>query len=213
MCYNILHWLTNNMRNKLLLTLLLYIPVTLMAQKKEQWFDYSFEPTKNYGRYFVTTEKIDSLWYRQGWYVPEKSMAMEGWYKDEACKIPHGEMSWYHTSKYMQSKITYVNGKKHGISLRFDEQGNMVDSGYYENDRVKGIRLGWYSDGMLSDSMNFDGNGNGVEVGFYNDGKVSFAGYWTADTVKKGRWKYYHNNGTVRARIDFINGKEKALAC
>ena len=67
--------------------LLLLMPaLSLLAQKKTQRFDFQFNPTNSSGRYHVETEKKDSLYFRQAWYLPELSHAMEGWYKDEAGK-------------------------------------------------------------------------------------------------------------------------------
>ena len=52
-----------------------------------------------------------------------------------------------------------------------------------------------------------------MEVRWNADGQVSAAGYWTADTVKKGRWKYYHPDGKVKATEDYTDGKLTAIAC
>jgi antitoxin component YwqK of YwqJK toxin-antitoxin module len=196
----------------LLLTLLLQIG-TLAAQKKEQGFDPFFKPTDHAPRYFVTTEKKDSLWYRQAWYLPERSMAMEGWYKDEDCKTAHGEVLWYHENRFLKSKGTYENGQKQGTWLEYGEDGKLRDSATYTAGRLTGIRMQWYADGMPSDSSNFDGKGNGVEVRWFDDGSVASAGRWIADTAKNGRWQYFFNNGKLLATEDYIAGNRLVCTC
>ena len=187
--------------------------LTLAAQKLEQGFDYSFKPTQYAPRYYVVTEKKDGLWHRQAYYLPERGMAMEGWYKDQDCKIEHGTFSRYHPNKVLKSTGAYVNGKKEGVWLEYGEEGRLRDSANYVAGRLKGMRLQWYPDGMLSDSAQFDGAGNGVELSWHEDGHISAAGYWTSDTTKKGRWKYYHPNGKLMATEDYVDGKEIACNC
>lgn len=187
--------------------------LSLQAQKKEEGFDFFFKPTEGAPRYYVITEKKDSLYHREAYYLPEKSMAMEGTYKDAECKTAHGTVKWYHTTKLLKSSVTYVNGAREGMQLTFDGDGNLTDSANYVADKLKGIRLGWNAKGAQIDSMNFDGAGNGVQVAWYEDGTPHFAGYWTSDTIRKGRWQYYHTNGQVKATEDYIAGKRTTVTC
>lgn len=173
------------------------------AQKKQEIFDHRFEPTKQGGYYYVVTEKTDPLWKRQAFYLSHKTLYMEGSYKDEACKVKHGVFTWYHANGYVSSTGRFVNGLREGVFLGYDDGGVLNDSVHYSNGRKIGIGLGFYKNGYLSDSTYFDGNGNGIEVRWYDDGSLASAGYWTQDTLKKGRWKYYHRNGTVKATEDY----------
>lgn len=187
--------------------------VTLSAQKTEQGFDFFFKPTQYAPRYYVITEKKDTLWYRQAYYLPERSMAMDGWYKDKDCNTAQGIVLWYYPNRILKSRGAYVNGKKEGIWLEYDEEGRMNDSATYAAGRIKGVRMKWYPGGMPSDSMQFDGAGNGVEVSWYEDGSIASAGYWVLDTLKKGRWKYYHRNGNIMATEDYMDGERTACHC
>lgn len=183
------------------------------AQKREELFDISFKPAKNGAFYYVTTEKKDSGWYREAYYYTQGSMAMKGWYKDEAGKVPHGPMLWFHPTKFLKSKGEYIDGKKEGVWLGYNDEGILLDSSNYRAGRRTGVSMKWHKDGMPSDSLNFDGEGNGVEVSFFDDGSVASAGRWTQDTLKKGRWKYYHKNGNVMAIQDYENGKLTLCNC
>lgn len=198
---------------RILLTLLLFIQaITLSAQKIEEGFDYAFKPTNNVARYYVITEQKDSLWHRKAYYLPERGMAMEGWYKDKNCKKPHGTVTWYHSNRTLKSYGAYVNGKKEGVWLTYNEEGRLTDSATYAAGRLKGIRLRWHND-MLVDSSQFDGEGNGVQVTWYEDGNPASAGYWTSDTTKKGRWEYFHPNGKLKATEKYVFGNRVSCEC
>jgi antitoxin component YwqK of YwqJK toxin-antitoxin module len=140
-------------------------------------------------------------------------MAMEAWYKDEDCKIPHGPETWYHSNKVLKSTGKYANGVKEGTWLVYGEGGGMIDSATYANGKLVGIRLRWNAEGIQYDSTNFDGKGNGVQVSWYNEGVVSSSGYWISDTLKKGRWNYYFPNGKQKATEDYVEGKRIAASC
>ncbi|HEV7333421.1 MAG TPA: hypothetical protein VGN63_20470 [Flavisolibacter sp.] len=196
-----------------LTALSLLLTLFVSAQKREEFFDISFKPAKAGGYYYVVTEKKDSGWYREAYYVSQQTMAMKGWYKDEACTIAHGPVDWYHPTKYPQSTGNYVNGKKEGRWLVYNDKGYLIDSSTYSNGHLAGISYRWHSNGMLQDSLNFDGNGNGVQVSFYDDGNLSSAGRWTADTAKTGRWKYYHKNGKELAVEEYADGKLQLCNC
>jgi len=175
-------------------------------------FDYSFTPAKAGGYYYVATEKNDSLWKRKAWFLAQKTLYMEGWYKDDSCKIAHGLFMWFHPNGMLRLKGHFVNGKREGVFLSYHENGLLKDSTTYVKGRKNGIGLGFHENGYPSDSTNFDGNGNGVEIRWHDDGALATAGYWTQDTLKTGRWKYYHRNGNLMATEDY-DAKGKLLQC
>lgn len=196
-----------------LLALWLLISLAAAAQKREEIFDFSFKPATSSPYYFVTTEKKDSGWYREAFYISKKSMAMKGWYKDEACTTPHGPVSWFHQTRFLSESEFYLNGKKEGIWVGYDDQGHMTDSSTYHDGHRVGPSFHWHSNGMIRDSFACDGKGNDTQVSWYDDGAPASAGRWTGDTVKTGTWKYYHKNGKVMATEDYVNGKMQVCNC
>ncbi|RYZ29117.1 MAG: hypothetical protein EOO10_07335 [Chitinophagaceae bacterium] len=183
------------------------------AQKRQELFDYSFKPANFGAYYYVVTEKEDSIWHRKAYYLSPQSLAMEGWYKDDSCQIEHGLFTWFHSTLYPKSKGHYASGKKQGVWMAWSENGKVIDSSTYQNNKRIGVSMHWYENGMARDSMNFDGAGNGVQVSWYEEGVLASAGFWMQDTIKKGRWKYYHKNGAIMATEDYRNGKLIASAC
>jgi hypothetical protein len=192
---------------------LLFTTTTLIAQKIEEGFDINFKHATSSWRYYVVTEKKEDLWYREAYYLPEKSIAMTGSYKDKDCKIAAGEIIWYYPNKNFKSSISYKDGKEEGTALQFHENGMMSDSANYANGHRKGIGLGWDQEGNQIDSSNFDGNGNGVVVRWYESGTVYYAGRKTNDTTRINRWTYYHPNGKQMAVADYVNGKVVRCSC
>src|SRR5687768_494732 len=110
------------MKGTLLASLLLLAHLA-SAQKKEEGFDYAFKPTQNDPRYFVVTEKKDSLWHRQAWYLPERGQYLDAWYRDEKAEIPHGPYQSYHRNRKLKATGRYVNGLKEGQWLEYSEEG------------------------------------------------------------------------------------------
>ena len=98
--------------------------------------------------------------------------------------------------------------------MSWNEKGTMLtDSSTYKNSRLSGISMRWYNNGMARDSMNFDGEGNGVQVSWFDDGVLASAGFLIKDSLKRGRWRYYHANGSLMATEGYVNGKKQASAC
>lgn len=187
--------------------------ILLQAQKVEEVYDYSFKPTKGVGRYYVITEQKEGRWYREAYYLPEKTMAMKGWYNDKDCKIAQGEIEWYHANKFPKSKISYLDGKRDGLSLTFHENGMIKDSANFTLGHQLGIGLGWDAEGYQVDSSSYDGVGNGVEVRWFSNGPVMSAGRIIDDTIKNGRWNYYHPNGQLNATEHWVSGNRINCSC
>lgn len=196
-----------------ILILLAVSSLPVFAQKTVEGFDIFFNPTDGAPRYYVITELKDGRWFREAYYIPEKSLAMECWYRDKACTLADSTMTWFFPNKNIKSTGKYHNGKKEGSWMQFHENGMMSDSGFYVSGQLKGIGLGWNHEGYQVDSSSFDGNGNGFEAHWFANGPVSSAGYITGDTNKVKRWNYYHSNGKLMATEDYENGKRTTCSC
>lgn len=201
------------MKRNVLLTSFLSLCFFSFSQKHEALFDFFFKPAKQGAYYYVVTEKTDSGWRRTAYYLSQRTLAMQGLYKDEEGKVAQGDFLWYHTSRFLKSKGRYENGKKEGTWLGYNEEGILIDSSNYKNGRLVGTNLKWHANGYPSDSLRFDGQGNGTQVTWHNDGSLAGAGYWTQDTLKAGRWKFYYPSGQLQATRDYVGGKEINCAC
>lgn len=194
-------------------SIFLFLVLDVFAQPREEYFDFNCHATKSSPFYYVLTDKKDSVWEQKAYYISTLKMAFIRSYKDEGCSILHGQFMSVDIEGRIKETGMYSNGKKEGVWLGYNDEGFIVDSGTYVNDHLKGIRMKWFSNGMSSDSMNFDGAGNGVHISWYGDGTLASAGYWTQDTLKKGRWKYFFHDGTIKATEDYIDGKVAVCNC
>jgi antitoxin component YwqK of YwqJK toxin-antitoxin module len=183
------------------------------AQVRPEYFDMNFHRTKFSPYYFALTEKKDSLWERNAYYVSSATIANRSFYLDDSCTIQHGDYISYDIDGHLTETGVYRNGKKEGLWLGYNEQGFVVDSGRYFNDHLRGTRMKWYDNGIPRDSINFDGAGNGVQISWDEDGSFASAGYWMQDTLKTGRWKYYFPDGHLKATEDYNNGKLAVCNC
>lgn len=111
----------------------------LSAQPREEFFDFSFHPTKTSPYYYVTTEKKDSLWDQKAYYISTLKMASECFYKDEKCFVPHGTYKSYDLEGFQVQSGNYLNGVKQGKWLRYNTKGYIIDSSTYDNGHLKGI--------------------------------------------------------------------------
>src|SRR6478672_1541890 len=90
--------------------------VSLHAQKIEKYYDYLWkevsDPSK--ARFYSLIEKKGNIWSRQDYFIHERSLQMQGYYKDADCKVEDGEFTFYYYNRRLQMKGRYVNGKKSG---------------------------------------------------------------------------------------------------
>lgn len=186
--------------------------IALQAQKREEGYDFKFQPTTNEPRYHVVTEKKDTLWHRQAWYMPEQKLAMEAWYKDSLAKMLHGREDWYYSNGRLKTSGSYFNGKKEGAFLEYNKEGRLTGSTFYVNGWRKGLSLSYGDKGHI-DTILFDGAGNGVMTRRNKDGNVSATGSWIADTLRHGRWFHYYADGKVESIEEFVNGKRIDCMC
>lgn len=194
-----------------LVFLLLFISIaSLQAQKIEEYYDYNWkeveDPTK--ACFYSLIEKQDSVWSRQDYYIRERKLQMQGYYKDADCKIENGEFTYYYNNGYLQMKGGYVNGKKYGTWIGFHENGMMSDSVFYdEHGWIIGKSLGWHANGMMADSTVINADGSGVSIFWWENGNPSAAGRYGPGKKLNGKWQYFYSNGQLASLETYENGK------
>ncbi|MDB5251681.1 MAG: hypothetical protein JWP27_850 [Flaviaesturariibacter sp.] len=184
------------------------------AQVVDQKLDYNFKPTVHAARYFSQiAPKGDSGWFRQVWFIPEGSMAMQGWFADADAKVPNGRQTWWHVTRNPRSTGTYKQGKLDGPWLQFDEKGHLTDSFNYRSGAFIGAQYKWSAEGSLTDSAWFDGAGNGTWFGWFANGSPSYGGRIVRDTARVGKWTHYRPEGGVLATETYVDGERVSCTC
>ena len=180
------------------------------AQKIEKFYDYNWKPVQepSSARFFSLIQKEDSVWSREDYFIREGKLQMKGFYKDEDCKIEHGHFQYFHANGILQTRGSYVNGKKQGTWVGYHDNGIPSDSmTYNEQGWVMGMRLGWHDDGMMSDSSFIHPDGSAISIRWWKSGEPREAGYYSAGFHKHGKWQYWHRNGQLASLETFNHGK------
>jgi antitoxin component YwqK of YwqJK toxin-antitoxin module len=179
------------------------------AQRIEKVYDANWKETTQANiRYYSVIVKKDSLWQRQNVYIPERTLQMQGSYKDSSCKIKHGDFTYFHSNKNLQETGEYVNDKKEGIWLRFHSNKMLADSAFYIKGKMKGAKMKWDLNGMLTDSIHGNEDGTKVSVSWFENGQPSHAGRLDSNELKTGKWQFFYPDGKISALVYFKNDTE-----
>ncbi|TDH25234.1 hypothetical protein EXU57_14105 [Segetibacter sp. 3557_3] len=182
------------------LFLLLITPVSLGAQKVEQFYDWQWQRCEPANARFITIlEKKDALWERKDYFLRERRLHRSGFFTDTFFKVQQGNCFYYHPNGVPSSHGNYFNGQKEGLWLSFYPDGSMSDSAVFTGGRVTGTRFTYHKNGFLSDSIIYNPDGSGVEVSWFEDGSPSSAGRYGPGRRKQGKWQYFHRNGKLSA--------------
>jgi hypothetical protein len=104
-----------------------------------------------------------------------------------------------------------INGKKEGLWLDYDYDGNLVSQSIYFNDKLNGESIGYYETGnILSDGLMKDGLRDGNWIVYFNNGKIAEKGRYLNDK-KVGVWEYYINAGLLNKKIEYSKDVEKVI--
>lgn len=193
---------------------LLTLSIPSFSQKIEKFYTYDWkETTAPYARFYALIEKQDSLWQRRDYYIYERKLQMEGYYKDSNCSIAHGAFRYYHSNGRLESAGKYTDGKKSGTWLGYHSNGMMEDSMSFQNGKITGIYLGWHRNGYQSDSAFYLPDGSGTAISWFDNGVPSHAGKYTAETKPHGTWTFFHRNGKLSSREVYDHGKLLSMIC
>jgi antitoxin component YwqK of YwqJK toxin-antitoxin module len=189
--------------------LLLIFSISGNAQKIEKVYDANWkETTKSDIRYYSLINKKDSFWLRQIIYIPEKTLQMQGTYKDSSCKIKHGGFTYFYPNKNLQETGEYVNDKKEGVWLRFHRNKMLADSAFYIKGKIKGAKIKWDFNGIQTDSIHFNEDGTAVSVSWFENGQPRQVGRMDSNELKTGKWQFFYPDGKISASVYFKNDTE-----
>jgi hypothetical protein len=179
---------------------------SLTAQEAVSYYNAVWQPVQpEKAAYISSIVKKDSLWHRIDYYGSTGKESREGWYKDAAATIRHGELLSFYLNGQLESRRYYRDNVLHGVSLSYYPTGMMRDSFYFIRDIPAGFCTGWYPSGnaMVEMQMDSTGNGSGLAIGFFEDGAVSFKGKMGRGLRKTDNWFYYHTNGNRASVLQF----------
>jgi hypothetical protein len=105
---------------------------------------------------------------------------------DDGVAVKFSGVKAYHTDGRLESEVTYVKGRRNGITKTY------------------------YPSGRLKQTINFtDGRKNEMASWFYEDGKLFRTTPYKNDTIHGTQIQYY-KSGRIKARMSYVDGNRIA---
>ncbi|MCH5689949.1 energy transducer TonB [Niabella sp. W65] len=141
---------------------------------------------------------LDSVYLVQYYKMSDNRLLWFEQFKDSTLAVLHGDRVLYHPNRKVEEKSHFENNRLNGLMIKWDSTGNIIDSGYYQNDQLlfglkkRYINHKWLYNKLETDSANntmrdtdYDSLGNKLR-------EIVFAG-------SNGIWTEYNKDGTVES--------------
>ncbi|BDA69972.1 hypothetical protein CAL7716_041380 [Calothrix sp. PCC 7716] len=166
----------------------------------EKVIKYSINGEKESAHYYLDDEKIA---YR-AWH--ENQVCMEYSIKNEKM---HGLFRTWHENGNLCELGFYIDGKEHGITKQYDDDGNLIGS--YEMNHGTGVDL-WYSaKSIISEERHLkDGKRHGYERWWYDDNKTVWREQHFKDDIEHGIYREWNQKNSLRRGFPqyYVNGQK-----
>jgi antitoxin component YwqK of YwqJK toxin-antitoxin module len=120
---------------------------------------------------------------------------------------------WYDREKTKKRyfKCYNIEGKLHGVSKGWYEDGTPKREWNYKDGKDDGVSKGWYEDGTPKYEWNYkDGKEHGVYKDWYEDGTPK--GEWNyKDGTWHGVYKDWYEDGTPKLKWNYKDGKKHGV--
>lgn len=150
-------------------------------------------------------------------------------YKD---RKKSGKWLWYRDGDRLHQEQNYLNGEAHGESKSFFKNGNLIYQRLFDKGKPIGTHKEYYESGAIKIVSTFT-NGKSAEIkNYYESGSISAKRTFVEDiilansyyeiggklgsvgfnqntngTPQIGKWKYYHQNGKLKYKGKYVEGK------
>ena len=106
---------------------------------------------------------------------------------------------------------TYKNGKRDGLTIKYNRKGVKIRIKMYKNGKLDGIKNSYRSNGILWRQQTYqNGKRNGNTLVYHKDGKTIRKTTPYTNGKIHGIVKKVYSNGTVAYRKCYIRGKKQA---
>lgn len=138
-------------------------------------------------------------------YFQAGPMAAEGVYSQKDVK----DSTWNYYSFYtktLRSRESYINGKKHGMSYGYFEDGKIAEERDWKNGVSNGIWRQYFQNGVVKLACIYvDGKRDGNFTVYYPDNKPEWQGFYK-DDKREGKWTHFDPNGGVVSVTEYKDG-------
>jgi antitoxin component YwqK of YwqJK toxin-antitoxin module len=141
------------------------------------------------------------------WYPSGQIRSINNYKED----LRHGVQIKYYENGNKQSEIYFENGKREGPAYFWFEDGKKDIEGNFKNDLQNGLWTYWRTDGQKGNEGYFvDGKMHGIWTYWYGNGQIWKEAEYNMG-VKHGKWIIYYENGNLFRKGQFENDKEIGL--
>ena len=136
------------------------------------------------------------------YYFSDGGIEMTGQYTSKGNK--DGEWVWYYPDRNILMIENYYNGNYDGLVVSFDEKGDTLMLGNYEDGLEEG-RFIYRNDSVLEERFYMSGQKHGEWKSYYPNGKLKIICPFEHD-FQEGKCVHYHENGRVKAEYPYKDG-------
>jgi antitoxin component YwqK of YwqJK toxin-antitoxin module len=112
----------------------------------------------------------------------------------------------WHDNGQLESRGTYVDGKRHGALKWFYANGHLESSCTYVDGNCHGVWESWHNNGQLRSHSTFvDGKAHGSWGSWYDNGQLWMCGAYESGK-RHGVWEWFHD-GLIYERKTYDHGK------
>ncbi len=118
-----------------------------------------------------------------------------------------GQFLRYNSDCVLEAEMFYNNGKLHGPSTHFHENGVILSRSWYIDGKKEGKTWQRYVSGGLYSLQRFrNGVWNGLQEYFHENGYLK-SSHSYSDGLFDGEVKLYYENGRLKRELSYISGK------
>lgn len=180
----------------------------------------------------LTQDKNNPDLYHSIIFYPNKEIKAQGSYLNNK---KEGVWRSYYDGGILETLAEYHEGRKTGISIQLNfngqiqleenykndildgkrklyhesNQGKLMYSEEYKNGKLNGTKIYYYENGLkMEESQWKEGKKDGLSKWYYQNGNVSIEYTYTMD-IFSGPSKTYYGNGNVKAEGNYVNDMEQ----
>ena len=218
-----------------MLILLLLLPLTVLAQKKDtiqRYLDANLVlTTKNNAVYYGVSFSKDDHWLLYALY-PDNSPLLTTYFKDRELKVKDGPQVVYYPGNKKALECFYRENMLTGVHQIWYAHGQKKDSGYLDKNQKRGTWKEWHPNGQLKTQTTFDdryvfpftqhlGGTKGLNFPGWHEG--DYSSWYESGTNESmgsfinnemdGEWRWFHPNGLPSTIEVYSKGKLVRISC
>jgi len=225
---------------KWLCTLLLLLPLVLLAQSKKDTSyvyltqDLSFTKAKN-AAFVGVSVKVQGGWMVYALY-PDTTPLLKAFYRDRQLKVKQGPYTLFYPKNVKAREGYYSNNQMVGVWRFWHPNGQLKDSGMIQNNNLSGLWKSWHPNGQLMSVTHYKqelpqeqkealqvlemlyvfanktANRHGPFSSWYSNGQPEATGQF-ANGKMDSTWVWYHPNGAKATEEVYKAGLITSLQC